>query len=213
MAPFEFAGPLPGPRENESLQKICEVVGGIAAYEANKRILLTAENLACPFCADGHRLHRHGEYERYALLPDPEEPRRISVQRLLCPQVGRTVSLLPDFCLPRRQHGPAILGCFLEGLLIQGLTLLGALRRVRRDAPGHSVAQTLRNGFIRREEIVSRYVTRIDVARGGTHRNIPAATERPDKLIRGLIQGFDEIGRAFVHHGRHFHSLFQLGLA
>jgi hypothetical protein len=32
------------------------------------------------------------------------------------------VSLLPDFCTPRHQHGPAILGIFLSALVITAAT-------------------------------------------------------------------------------------------
>ena len=92
------------------MQKILPVAGGIKAYVASPDGLLDSESRRCPFCSDRHRLRIHGWYHRYAIQPrTPEgEVPRIRVRRLLCVRQGRTVSLLPEFCLPRRQQGPAI---------------------------------------------------------------------------------------------------------
>jgi len=100
------------------LQRVCQAENGVKSYLDNPRSLLTEENRRCPFCKNGHRLRRHGTYERQALFPDPEDPRSIPIQRLLCARKGKTVSLLPDFCLPRRQHGPSILGLFLQAKVV-----------------------------------------------------------------------------------------------
>jgi len=71
----------------------------------------------------------------------------IVVHRLYCPREGKTLSLLPDFCVPRRQHSAVVLGYFLLFLSL-GCGLVGSLRRVRGEAPSHSVAQHLRDGFL-----------------------------------------------------------------
>ncbi|MCK4306100.1 MAG: hypothetical protein KAY24_17805 [Candidatus Eisenbacteria sp.] len=82
----------------------------------------------CPFCSDQHPLRIHGVYKRFVLLPGFSRPVRIKVLRLLCPRLGRSVSLLPAFCLPHRQYGAAVLGRFLKARLLLGATLGAALR-------------------------------------------------------------------------------------
>jgi len=58
------------------------VWGGVNAYLSNPDVLVTAETLVCPFCPDGHRLRRHGFYQRWALLPIPDPSPRIPVESL-----------------------------------------------------------------------------------------------------------------------------------
>ena len=132
--------------------------------------------------------------------------------RLLCARVGRTVSLLPDFCLPRRQHGPSILGRFLEGWL-GGRGMHAALKRARPSAHEHSTAQRLLGGFRGRAPPLRTYL-------GSVRRR---AFEPPAKLkglrrelapiVLGLLAGYPDPASAFVAHGVTFHSRFHLGLA
>lgn len=194
------------------MQKVCQVQGGIEAYKADPKMLITAETRKCPFCPDHHPLRCHCHYYRYALFPD-REPERVKVYRLLCVQMGRTVSLLPDFCLPRRQHGPAILGYFLQALFLQSFKLMGALRRARPDAPCHAVAQTLRNGFIGRHSFIHEYLESVHAQMIPARRTTPPSKEYLADLVRGLILGFQEVARAFLYHGRCFHNHYELGLA
>jgi hypothetical protein len=51
------------------VQKIIEVRGSIQEYIAQPHSALTEEHRRCPICAGGHRLWRHGQYERTAILP------------------------------------------------------------------------------------------------------------------------------------------------
>ncbi|MEM7202550.1 MAG: DUF6431 domain-containing protein [Planctomycetota bacterium] len=97
------------------MQKLLPVCGGLKAYVASPEMLVSERSRKCPFCRDKHRLRLHGHYHRHVLVPGDQAPERVPVRRLLCTRVRKTVSLLPDFCLPRRQHGPAILGTFLAG--------------------------------------------------------------------------------------------------
>lgn len=195
------------------MQKLCAVRGGVNAYLADPDMLVTAETLVCPFCADGHRLHRHGFYERWALLPDPEPSVRIPVRRLLCVVVGRTVSLLPDFCLPRRQHGPEILGVFLHARTVLGLALGAALRRARADATGHSVAQALISGFLRRAERIRAYLAALRPRAPRLPSGVPRSRRELASLVLGLIHRARDPGRAFLFHGRGFFARFGTGLA
>ncbi len=165
-------------------------------------MLVTPETRKCPFCDDSHLLGLHGWYYRQVILPAGGGCRRIPVRRLRCALHGKTVSLLPDFCMPRRQHGPAVLGLFLVYLFLRGLTLTESLRRARGEAPSHSVAQALRDGFRRRCGELREYL-------GGKASDGVSATE----LVMRLRAGFRQIRRAFLHHGREFHANCTLSLA
>jgi len=189
------------------------VHGGLKAYEATPDMLLAVPGAReCPFCGDKHRLRRHGDYHRFALLPGAQEPARLPICRLLCARTGKTVSLLPDFCLPRRQHGPAIVGRFLSGYAAGG-TLLASLRAARPDAAGHSVAQSLRKGFVARAGPIRTYLARLraraiepPATTCGRRREVAA-------LLVGLCHGFATAADAFVHHGVGLHAMAQIGLA
>jgi len=194
------------------MQRVCQVEGGINRYLADPGCLVSPETRKCPFCGDGHALQLHGWYRRWALLPDPELPRRLAVRRLYCRHVRRTVSLLPDFCMPRRQHGPAILAMFLK-LFLAGMCLLEAMRSVRRQAPCHAVAQSLRDGFLTREVQIRAYLARRH------HRVVePLKPVRQDRrrlaeLFVGLVAGFKSPQAAFVFHTVAFHKAFGVALA
>lgn len=191
------------------MQKVLAVAGGIKKYRSDPDCLVTPENRACPFCPTPHALRRHGTYTRQVLLPDPEPVETIPVFRLYCAPTGRTVSLLPDFCLPRRQHGPAILGHFLSAY-VRGTPLLEALRGVREEAPSHGVAQSLRDGFLDRRAQFHAY---LGSCRAKPPPEVPRG-RRPIALVFfGLVHGFSDGARAFVHHGVRFHRRFGLGLA
>lgn len=56
----------------------------------------------CPICRAKNRLQRHGFYERNVISEDCGF--RIPICRLLCPDCGRTVSILPMFLLPYFQY-------------------------------------------------------------------------------------------------------------
>lgn len=56
----------------------------------------------CPICRAKNRLQRHGFYERNVI--SEECSFRIPICRLLCPDCGRTVSILPMFVLPYFQY-------------------------------------------------------------------------------------------------------------
>ena len=194
------------------MQKLLPVRGGLKVYLASPEMLVTAQSRACPFCRSEHRLRLHGHYHRVALVPGGDAARRVPIRRLLCIHTGRTVSLLPDFCMPRRQHGPAILGTFLSGY-VSGLSLMAALRAARPDAAGHSVAQSLRNGFLARAGPIRAYLARLR-RRALEHRPTVAGPRREvAALLVGLCHDFATAAAAFLRHGVGLHELHQIGLA
>jgi len=195
------------------LQKIIGIRVCVHEYIADPQIILTDDLRACPFCPDHHRLQSNGSYERFAIVEGGAQY-RIPVLRLLCVRTGHTLSLLPDFCLPRRQHGPAVLGVFLEALILGGLTLTGAMHRARPDAPrGHSLPQSLLHGFVRRLPPIRTWLA------NRRHR-FPdlAAPPRPRQIewvqtVAALLEAGESAGAAFVASGRRFHAATCLGLA
>ena len=194
------------------MQRVCHVAGGIKSYLEEPNCLVCDQTRECPFCADAHRLELHGWYERWALFPDPQQPVRLPIRRLYCPAAGQTVSLLPDFCLPRRQHGPAILGGFLKAVL-DGADLLKALRHVRAETAWHSVAQSLRDGFLRRQVKIRAYAARLHRRVVELPEQVPRSQRTLAELFFGLVEGFKSPATAFVFHTPHFHERFADGLA
>jgi len=63
----------------------------------------------CPHkgCHAPVRMEKHGFYERY--MVDWEFAGRIRIRRYICPMCGRTVSMLPSFCVPNMQYGVEII--------------------------------------------------------------------------------------------------------
>jgi hypothetical protein len=174
-------------------------------------MLVTEQSRQCPFCREKHRLRLHGHYRRLVLVPG-HVPLELPIRRLLCVHTGRTVSLLPGFCIPRRQHGPEIVGTFLDEYS-RGLPLVSALRAARADAPCHSVAQSLRNGFLARADKIRTYLARLraralDLAVPATGRRREVAA-----LLVGLCHGFATAADAFVRHGVELHAALHIGLA
>jgi hypothetical protein len=126
--------------------------------------------------------------------------------------VGRTVSLLPDFCIPRRQHGAAVLGAFLAGYAA-GKPLVAALRDVRPDVQGHSVAQSLRKGFLARGARIRAYLARLRARALEPPPATPGCRSEVRVLVAALCLGFVKAAAAFIHHGVGLHAMQQVGLA
>jgi len=195
-----------------AVQKVLRVRGGLNAYQAKPDMLVTEESRECPFCPSKHQLRLHGHYHRIALLRGEPAAMRVAIRRLLCPHTGKTVSLLPDFCVPRRQHGPAILGAFLADYA-RGKPLLAALRTVRPDAPSHSVAQSLRQGFLSRAGPIRTYLARLRARAVEAPPSAPGPRRKVTALLAGLCHGFATAADAFVRHGVDLHAMLQIALA
>lgn len=196
------------------MQRILKCPLTVKDYVSNPDILISDKALQCPFCPDGHRLIRHGYYSRQALFLGDPSCRQIKVVRLLCIYRGSTVSLLPDFCMPRRQHGPAIICLFLIYLFIEGLSLHCALGRIRPDTCCHSTGQSLRDGFLRKGEQIDAYLDSIEAYR--TENEISPHTRhshpRASHRLSVLISGSSSPQEAFTNHCREFHNRFNCGL-
>ena len=201
------------PQQQSLLQKIIATRACVHEYIAYPQIILTDDLRACPFCSDHHRLQSNGSYERFVIVEGGAQ-HRIPVLRLRCVRTGHTLSLLPDFCLPGRQHGPAVLGVFLEALILGGLTLTGAMRRARPDTPsGHSLPQSLLHGFLRRLAPIRTWLA----SRRHRFPDLAAPPRlRPIEWVQtvaALLEAGASAGAAFTASGRRFHAATGLGLA
>lgn len=195
------------------MQRLCPCPGGVKPYLASVEAVLTETARRCPFCPDAHPLRRNGRYHRWALLPDPAPAERIPVLRLRCPRTHRTVSLLPDFCLPRRQHGPGILGIFVDGVVRHGLGLHAALRSVRAAAMEHSTAQSLMRGFVRRQDALRTYLAGLRARAIPPPVGFEGLRRALAPVVLALLVDHPDPITAFVHHARQFHHRFALALA
>jgi len=187
-----------------AVQKVLPVRGGLNAYLVAPEGLVDERSRECPFCPEKHRLRLHGHYRRCVLV-EGGRTARVPVRRLLCPHTGRTLSLLPDFCIPRRQHGAAIVGTFLAGYAA-GKPILAALRAVRPEAPGHSVAQSLRRGFLARAGPIRAYLARLHARAVEAPPSAPGLRREVSALLVALCLGFAKAAEAFVHHGVGLHA-------
>ncbi len=195
------------------MQRMCKFSGSVKSYLEDPVCLLNTDTRACPFCSSHHSLWRHGWYSRWILLPDPADPERIPILRLLCHSTGKTVSLLPDFCLPRRQHSPVFLAYFLKGIVVMGLTMVSAYKALRKETPCHSTAQGLLQGFTSRSRKIQVYLARWQPRLEETTNSSPPTHKLLATLFHGLARGFPDVDQAFLHHGLHFHRKFKIGLA
>jgi hypothetical protein len=66
-------------------------------------------------------VHKHGVYERFVILPDGTR-KRLGVHRFRCAVCGRTISFLPDFCVPYKHFGADVVHTVLAAVLLAGLS-------------------------------------------------------------------------------------------
>lgn len=195
------------------MQRVCAIPGGVNAYLGDPDCLLSEETRRCPLCPDHHRLRRHGRYHRWASFPGEDLSLRIPILRLFCRTTGRTVSLLPDFCLPRRQYGPAVLGIFLHALVLLRLPVLAAFRAAVPGSTARSSAQDLRDAFLHRAHCIRSFLYGLE------HRHVPAPNGTPAplrelaSLVHGLTVPSPCPGAAFVLRSAPFHTRFHQGFA
>ena len=97
----------------------------------------------CPFCGTiGTCLIGWGYYQRGVTTGDDEF--QIPIKRWLCKITGSTVSIMPVFLVPYKRFSFAVIYQVLVGLFLQGLTIVGSLKKVVRTAdsiPSHRAVQ------------------------------------------------------------------------
>ena len=95
----------------------------------------------------------------------------------------------------------------------EGMSLTAALQAVRPDAPGHSVAQSLRTGFLARSRQIGTYLAHVRARALESPPSVPGRRGEVSRLLAALCLGFVKAADAFVHHGVGLHAMQQIGLA
>lgn len=202
--------------ESKRIQRLVRIEGGLKGYLAIRDPAELEGVRDCPFCEDVHRLRVHGWYERWVTVLNGEALRneRLRVRRLLCAQTLKTVSLLPDFCIPRRQYGVEVLGYLLECFVVLKLSYLGALRRLRPTAERHSVVQQLIAAFLSRRSAIAGFVgTLLHRVHTEISSDMTGRRRESARLFLPLREGYVDGPAALVGHAFAFYQRCRTGFA
>lgn len=89
----------------------------------------------CPFkdCHFDVNFKKHGYYERYYI--SKTFTGILYIRRYICPVCGRTISMLPVFCIPKFQYSYPDIINFLHGAYQDGETIKGYAIKLREYFP------------------------------------------------------------------------------
>jgi hypothetical protein len=166
-------------------------IGGLRVPEGARR---------CPFCEDGHWMRGHGSYGRFATGKDTAE--RTRVRRLYCKRTGRTVSLLALCLAPRKQHSFGVIGDYLEGRVVWGLSQRRAMERATKVNPSRQKGSYWEQCLIRGRSKAEVYL--------GSGRRHSSRGGLVASYIHRVQQGFKTLGQGLAIHNRRIHE--QLGV-
>lgn len=160
-------------------------------------------------------MRAHGSYERWVFVLDGQAAReeRIRVKRFLCVRSGQTVSLLPDFCLPRRRYGSEVVGLLLQVVSTVGASLASAFARLRHELDGPRSAQALVGGFLARRPQLEGYAARLRQRAPELPVGLSAYRQEVARLFLPLRAGQRSGPAALRHHGLLFQGRFGQGIA
>ena len=191
--------------EEAAIQRVIPIPGGSKHYRADmerKALPIPEGSDICPWCPVPHRLRKHGCYFRRALTR--EEVHDLLIRRLLCPVQGKTVSLLPDFLLPRKHHTAGVIADFFHAYVLLGLTLLASVARARK-----AFASYQKGGFWRRcfEKNLPRIRTYLAQLHPEQRREpVPvSARSRIEPALALLLECSRSPRQAFEAHSRRMH--------
>lgn len=113
--------------------------------------LSIARPRSCPWCEAPGRLVGHGSYPRNAVDTSHSIP--IRIKRFLCPVCGKTVSVLPTFCLPHRHYQAATIQAVLD-LRLAARASWSAIRQylLPSDLPTRTTCREWVSAFARNSE-------------------------------------------------------------
>jgi len=101
----------------------------------------------CPYkdCGINLEMKKHGFYSRYLTLLKFKG--WIKIRRYICPKCGRTVSMLPAFCIPRVSYG-----ALLIVMLLRYALTAGSIRKAVKKFSAYvgSISRRLINKYLRR---------------------------------------------------------------
>jgi len=202
------AGPLSPDWGMANIQKILRVVGGIKQYVSAKGEIAIPSHLeTCPFCTPIHPLRRHGFYRRWAVTNAVLH--YIRIRRLLCPATKRTVSLLPDFLVPRKQFVLAVIAAFFQAYLWLGLSLAASVRAATRIHPARQKGRFWCRAVASRARTLRAYAAQLPSAARDAGPAPPAAgalRAELHALLAPLFPGAADLVSALRHHSPHMHA-------
>lgn len=106
---------------SQPMQILHPFAGSLQHYEAELAAPDRYRPDHCPQCEAKHPLTAHGFYTR--TLADTVKDSIVRVRRYLCQSCKRTVSLLPQFCLPYLRSSITVIALFLIARLLHQQTL------------------------------------------------------------------------------------------
>lgn len=202
---------VPSPKGGQ-IQIIIKTVGSRKKYLEGMRIgdISYPEDAGlCTFCPIKHPLRRHGFYKRRAVTQG--EVLIVLVLRLICPETGRTVSLLPDFLIPRKQHSCGVISCFFHAWAVLSLAFGAAMERATTSYPSRQKGQYWVSCFMTNIAGIGAYLASVF-----PRQDIPARRSSPREAVSPLIslifRGFNSGQAAMETHSRRFHSRFSRAL-
>gem|GEM_PF-2371482 len=203
--------PIPHFRE-ATIQRVIEIAGGSKQYREYKKTedLPIPEGAGlCPWCETPHPLRRHGAYNR--TVTDGAGFFTVLILRLFCPVHGKTVSLLPSFLLPRKQHAAGVVADFFHSYVLLGLTLISAVARATTSFPSYQKGSFWRRCF---EKNLPRTRTYLAGFRPLQTRDPTPASPRSriQPALTLILDGFRSPRQAFEAHSRRMHQTLGFAL-
>jgi len=213
------------PRPDEDrIQKITEFPGTINKILRDASAGMTSVPQGadlCPFCEPSHRLRRHGTYQRTAVTAD--EVFCICIRRLLCAATGQTVSLLPDFLLPCKQHVIRAIAAFFEAFACRGLSLAAAMSLATIVYPSRQKGTYWIRCLTANMPVIQSYMASIRPRQAAPESKkarradpdggfIARARGRLVSLLDLLRKGFRSLEDAFRFHSRTLYARFTKAL-
>lgn len=203
--------PSPCPHSGKAnIQKILPVACGIKGYVGSERTFpIPADLQRCPFCIPSHRLRCHGFYARWAVTDTGMQ--RTWVRRLLCPATGRTVSLLPDFLVPRKLFVAAVIATFLHAFVWLAHSLAAAAGAATGIRPSRQKGRFWCRAVLARAESIRTYAAGLPATAPDTLTAPPATdTLRHDlhTLLGPVLAGAPDLAHTFTDHCRRMHDAY-----
>jgi hypothetical protein len=141
----------------------------------------------------------------------------VAIARFLCRATGRTVSLLPDFLVPRKQHTVAVIATFLHAFVWVGLSLAIAVATATRLYPSREKGRFWARAVAARAPLVHAYAAVQDLRTAPPAADSVLPADPARTLLRTLLAplraGWPDLPSAFVHHSRCLHARYGLALA
>ena len=195
------------------MQKIIEFAGGINRYRelSGKKSLHIPDGAdMCPFCEPSHPMRRHGTYSRTAVTAG--EVFCVAVLRLLCAATGHTVSLLPDFLLPRKQHVVVVVAAFFTGWALKGLSLTASVHQATSSYPSRQKGAYWVRCFDRNLPKTRSYMASVRPRQTPPAPSPGRLRDRVARVLDVLREGFHSLSSAFEFHSRNMHALIGVAL-